>query len=291
MKKTIYVSIASFMDKELKKTVVSLLSNARNPENIFLYILSQDNVHPDLEKILKRYEVLGYKYEKVLPESSKGVGHARYITRSFLSKSYTYYLQIDSHSIFEWKWDVKLIRDYEKAEKKWERFIFTSYPPGYDYIDGFPVKTSSSDPPPIVGIRPILETPTRYEPKYIQYSGDEYGQETGYFCGGLGFGRSEHFLQVPYDPEIYFNGEEQTQSIRFFENGIKLVCPPNIYLYHNYNGDMRQRHWQVVQGWENLDKLSQNRLNSFFTVSSNSEYSLKSLKSISLWEGLFVNVP
>ena len=73
----IYVSIASYKDKELADTVFSILRRAKNPERVFVSIFSQDETHPQLENIFSLFGVQNFSYEKVHFSEAKGVGYAR----------------------------------------------------------------------------------------------------------------------------------------------------------------------------------------------------------------------
>lgn len=289
MKYSIYLSVASYMDSELETTIKSLLKNTKHLNRLFVYIFSQDKNHPDLESLFSKYNFNNYIYHKVGPEEAKGVGFARSKAQSKLSSDFQYYMQIDSHTQFNKHWDSEIIKDYERNLSTWGDYVFTSYPQAYIYENNVPVKLYLKDPPPIVGIKKSSELIQRYEAKYIAYKGNDVGQETGYFCAGLAFGYSKFFQEVPYDPNIYFQGEEQTLSIRFFEKGIKLVCPPQVYIFHNYDGDKRLRHWEVLDDWEKYEDISKETLKNFF-AGMPSKYGVKSFKSINDWAKKFINV-
>ena len=49
--------------------------------------------------------------------------------------------------------------------------------------------------------------------------------------------------EVPYDPELYFHGEEITLAIRAFTHGYTLFHPPEHVLWHEYTRYYRQKHW------------------------------------------------
>jgi hypothetical protein len=111
----IFVSIASYRDKELGITVFDILNKANNPKNVVLSILSQDKEenHPNLDLIFSYFKVEEYFYKKIHFTESTGVGFARAETQKYLSDRYRYYLQVDSHSQFVEDWDIKLVEDYE----------------------------------------------------------------------------------------------------------------------------------------------------------------------------------
>lgn len=273
MSKTIYVSIASYMDQELYATVDSLFRNAKRPKNIFLSVFSQDITHPDLQPIFDEFGIKSFQYDKINYVLSRGVGFARAHTQKKLSPRYRYYLQVDSHTRFEQDWDTRLINDYEVGQRKWGKYIYSSYPPGYEYKNNKVVFIENDRIPPAVEIKPTLDF-RHFEAKYCNYVGGTQGQLTGYFCAGLAFGYTNYFLEVPYDPNIYFQGEEQTMSVRFFEKGTKIVAPHDLYLYHDYVGTKRKRQWETNTSREQMQKNSEDRVDLILRGYMRDKYSL-----------------
>src|SRR5262249_32615177 len=91
---------------------------------------------------------------------------------------------------------------------------------------------------------------------------------------------SAHFLftigrfveEVPYDPQLYFIGEEITLSIRSFTNGYDLFHPPQIIIWHEYTRNYRRKHWDdhvKAEGtghtWRELDTASKAKVTEFLT--------------------------
>ena len=286
----IYVAIASYRDTELSNTIYSALFNAKYKDRLFFYIFSQDedSLHPPLEKLFDFFGVSSYFYDKENFQLSTGVGYARSRASSMLSDRHRYFLQVDSHTQFSKDWDQRLIDDYEKLKDVWGRYIFSTYPPGYVYERFGDIKFHTDGIPPALDIFNLPDAVFKFESKYTQYLGEELGQSTGYFCAGFGFGYSELFKLVPYDKHIYFQGEEQTMSIRFFANDIKIVCPPSVYVFHDYEGSRRFRHWEKNDGWKEHERVSNQRLNDFFNNNLESPYGPGSLENIEAWKDCYV---
>ena len=255
------------MDLELTDTVYSALSKAEDPTKIFVSVFSQDvdEDHPKLETIFDLFNVYGFSYQKINYKDAKGVGFARYMTQKPLTNEFEFYLQVDSHTQFRENWDALLIKDYIEAEKFWGgNIIFTAYPGTYDYTDTGNVRISEIAIPTKLRVQLSDNKTIVYEPKYTQYTGGYFGEYHGYFCAGFVFGRSDYFLKVPYDQYLYFNGEEQTLSIRFYCHGIKLIAPSKHYVFHHYSGTKRSRHWEKTPNWEENEKVSIDRLEQFY---------------------------
>lgn len=310
MSNLIFVSIASYLDIELKQTVKSILSNADNPQNIFLSIYSQEkeNNHPDIEAICKEYKT-NLSYIKDDFKNSKGTCFARSICQKPLNSSYKYYLQIDSHTIFIKHWDTIIIKDYENAHSKWDKFIFSTYPLSYYYeekynkevmgdeLGTYHLETRDSNYPNCLEIITTNHF-SKYTAAYMPYPGDELGHETNYFAGGFAFGYSKYFIDTPYDSRIYHSGEEPTMSIRFYCKDVKIVCPPKNYCYHHFSGgdcNRRQSHWSYDNDWDRashqkvLDmthKISEETITSFYNLSLNDGFGISDSVKYNSWLSL-----
>ena len=290
----IFVSIASYMDLELTQTVFSALSQSKDPSRLFFSVFSQDidSEHPKLENLFDMFNVYGFDYKKISYVDAKGVGFARAKAQESLTSEFKYYIQVDSHTQFIENWDEKLIKDYIDIENFWkDRIILSSYPGTYVYNESGNIQVSSESTPTCLRVQPSTNKDIVFEPKYTTYYGDDNGAYHGYFCAGFVFGRSEYFIEVPYDPHIYFNGEEQTLSIRFFCNDIKIIAPKNNYVYHHYTGTKRSRHWESTPGWVELDEKSKERLRMFFAGDSLDGFGIKDYSKYLLWVNCFITQP
>jgi hypothetical protein len=256
----IYVSVASFMDLELGFTVYDMLDKARYPNRLFISIYDQDDKHVDLTKIFEKFSFDSYVHKKVHYSESRGLGHARHETQKNLSVAHKYYFQIDSHTRFKQDWDVELINDYEMSNFYWGKHIFSTYPQPYEYTDDDVVLISEdiSNNLKIV----FSDSNVVFDAKYDGIVEDFEGRETGYFCGGFGFGYANLFPKG--NVHLYFNGEEQMMSLRLFENEVKIIAPYKNYIFHDYDGFLRKRNWEKVSDWKEREDKSNKVLKNFF---------------------------
>ena len=98
----IFVSIASYRDSELPKTVADLISNAEHPELLRIVVYEQNG--PDDTSILNVYPKEQVLVLKDHFSKAKGPNWAR----AKIQKEYKdeeYYLQIDSHMRCIKNWD------------------------------------------------------------------------------------------------------------------------------------------------------------------------------------------
>jgi hypothetical protein len=283
----IYVSIASYMDDEISSTLISLMNNTSDLDNIFVYVLVQDKEFPKLDSIFELYNFKNYFYQKQNYLDSNGVGAARAACQSKLSEEYTYFFQVDSHTQFIRDWDIKIVKDYEAVQDYWGMSIISTYPNGYEYDSLGMIKFTNSENPPVVKIIMDDASASKFEAKYTNYIGGKHGDFTGYFCAGQAFGYSKYFLSVPYDDQIAFHGEEQTMSVRFFLNGIQIICPPQGYVYHDYVGTRRKRGWDTNPRWSEIASKSNIRVQNFFSGAISDGFGA-SKKDIDNWFSCFI---
>jgi len=244
---TIFVSVAAFADTELIPTVKDLFKQADHPEKITLSVFSQDEESPrdDLLKIVNEYGA-ELKFEYVSLKESKGVGYARLKAQQhLLPKKHKYFLQIDSHTRFIDNWDSKIVNDYERAIQKWGDFVFSAYPGSYNYENNKVILHQEAKPPSMKIHKFTSNHACRYGGEYKEYGGDEFGEQTNYLCGGFSFGNSIFFHKHQNHPQIYYDGEEAYMSILFYADNIKIVAPPQNYIYHDYMGVPENRRFSL----------------------------------------------
>jgi hypothetical protein len=285
----IYVSIASYRDKELVDTVYSILRRAKNPQRVFLSVFSQDEIHPSLENIFSLFGVKDFSYKKVDSSDAKGVGYARVKTQEKLSLYFKYYLQVDSHTRFIQDWDQILISDYEESREFWKMpIIFSSYPLPYTYDKNGNEIIIQKDEANIATIEPV-EDSLLYRINYGEKPIDNHGELHPHFCAGFVFGLSEDILKIPYDQNIYFGGEEHTMSIRFFCEGISIIAPRQSYVYHHYYGEKtREKHCQITSNWYDYEKISIERIKLFFMFDPLYGYGILNQQRYELWKNLYL---
>lgn len=246
MTDTIFISIASMADSELIPTVLDILEKAEHPENLTLSIFVQDEKSPrdQILKLTKEHKAK-LKFGHVGISEARGVGYARHQTQLHLNPTmHKYYLQIDSHTRFIQAWDTEIVNDYTLSEQHWGNHIYSVYPWGYEYRDG---KVAFFKEYHLTSMD-IVVSPGRdgYFGKPRQYQGNEFGELTGFHCGGFAFGYSSFFYNNKYPPKVFYDGEEAYMSITFYRNGVKVVAPNKNYIFHDYNGVAEKRRFSSL---------------------------------------------
>ena len=245
--KTILVMIASYKDDELLPTIHNAIDNANDVDRVHFALCYQDEVDAPYYKELKRIKNL--RYIVIPPEDSKGCCFARTLTAD-LYDGEDYILQIDSHMRFVKGWDDKSIDMLNSCKS--DKPLLTAYCPTFEEYDWYLEDLKNTDSP---------KTNTRYLGEgdmlpfgfcLMEAKGEIESDEpvTGsYISGHFIFAKADFIKEVPYDPELYFYGEEYSLSVRAYTNGWDIYYPNEAICFHKYgreehdNTNQRKLHW------------------------------------------------
>ena len=249
MPNTIFIQIAAYRDPELLPTMRDALEKARCPGNLSFGVCFQERADsPDYEALKAFPRCRAVQIE---PEQSDGVCSARAATQS-LWRGETYTLQIDSHMRFVPEWDRILL---EMLAPLGENAVLTCYCPGYE--PGKPLQRPQAyllgaDTFSMYGI--LLLEP---RPSFCEMDSPAPG---AFWSGHFSFSRSQLIQDVPYDPALYFHGEEISFAVRAWTKGYDLFYPHRAVCYHYYERGYRLTHWSDHANWQLRDVLSQQRV-------------------------------
>jgi hypothetical protein len=255
---TIFVSIASYRDTELVPTIRDCLDKARHPEQLRFGLCWQ---HGDDEEILPvsrdpRMRVLDVDWRV-----SRGACWARSEILS-LYRGEDYYLQIDSHNRFVQDWDSKLIGYICSASPK---PIITTYCPPYSRQEPFP----RPNEPTQVSFHSFTEDGIPLLRPTVIPNWKALGRllRARFISAHFLFTLGAFVEEVPYDPNLYFHGEEITLTVRAYTWGYDLFHPPEVLLWHQYSRMGRPKHWDdhvpslgAKLPWYERDRLSKERV-------------------------------
>jgi hypothetical protein len=262
---TICVSIASYRDKDLVNTVKSCWESANNKNNLFFSIVSQaeETEHSDLS-FIPEHQI---RYVKYHWSESTGACWAREIANRDIEQ--IYFLQIDSHSRFKLNWDKLILNNYKQSQKFWgDRIILTQYPDPFQ-IDWDNNKEVFTDIATIRKLVPFWDKNCKMLqaihnwPEVVDVTN---GDEIYFLSANSLFCLTSIMNEIPYDPNLYFTGEEPSLAVRAYTRGIRLVSPVVKFMYSNYNRSNSKRplHWDDHSQWWETDLKSYARLKQFF---------------------------
>ncbi len=241
----IFISIAAYCDPLLDFTIKSALTQASRPERVVLGIVEQQL--PEACVRLPEAWQAQIRRVQLHPLQARGPCWARAIAMS-LHQGERWFLQIDSHTWFEPGWDDHLVHWAGHCAALNPRSLISTYPNAFTLQEGQPrahiagtqvlahvVKTGQSFDPE----HPVL----LFEAVPVASDAPVPAFHVG---GGCLFGPGRVVQELPYDPFLYFHGEEQAFALRAWTRGWDLFHVPALPLYHQYHEPgqaARPLHW------------------------------------------------
>lgn len=251
----IFVYIASYRDQECQWTLRDLFGKARHPERVFVGVCWQTD--PDKDQACFSIETRPEQVRSVHfhIREARGVGWAR-LQAQQLWQGEEYVLQIDSHMRFVPDWDEEMLGMLALCDSPDP--VLTIYPPGYTPPDELHERRQ----PHVQCIKGfshngLPEFTHKRIPAGVEVSRP---QPTAAYAAGFMFGSSRILREVPYDPDIYFNGEEPSLAVRLWTHGFDLYSPQKTVIYHYYQRADGSRHWNDAKKWVDLHKRTMKRL-------------------------------
>ncbi len=137
---SIFVQIGSYHDAELAETIKDVLEKCSGSHSIHFGVHNcfyEENILDEIE-LRKSLDSLEKTYKLSICHSkfpqNVGVGISRYIANEFY-KDEDFYMQIDSHMLFTYNWDLILISSLEKASEDGVEKPLISYSLNSYFID------------------------------------------------------------------------------------------------------------------------------------------------------------
>ncbi len=273
---SIFVSVASYRDSETPWTLADMFAKAKYPDRIFAGVLWQ-MAPDDPAEWCRLPEGRSAQVRGVVVDaaSSMGVCWARSRIQRELWQGESYYLQIDSHSRFAPEWDLLLLAVL--ADCPSPKPVLTTHPIRYE--------------PPDILSPPLLSilTAGRFNdsgilmPKAKGLSKafvPDQPSPTAFVGAGLLFADSTMIQEVPYDPRLYFHGEEVSMAVRLWTHGYDLFNPHRVILYHDYTDRGRRRHWSDHQDWPAVNRRAEARLRHLLGMPQKGEVEAEALHDL-----------
>jgi hypothetical protein len=239
---SIFVSIAAYRDPDVENTIKDLFEKAKNPEEIFVGLVLQDELDK-YYRIIKEYKnvkTIFIDYKKSL-----GACWARYCAQNLWNDEY-YYMQLDSHHRFIKNWDDEVIKELKRCKSN--KPILSTYLPCFN-----PVNNDKKNENWIMNIDSyrfiILNFPT-FIPQKIEI---EEPQLNKFISGHFIFCDYRFIQEVKYNKNLYFIGEEIDLSLRAWANDWDIYQPSKIIAWHEYTREGRPKHWDDNEKWWKLD--------------------------------------
>ena len=253
---TIFVSIASYRDPDCQNTVADLFAQASHPERVFVGICWQFVPGEDDECFSQPLACPDQVSRIDVPVAeSRGACWARHQVQG-LWQGEDYYFQIDSYMRFVPGWDERLLQMlaqctsvnavlstyplvFTPPRKLANAELVTIHPKGFDEYGIF-VQHST--------LTPLDQAPEQPTP-------------TAFVGAGMLFAPGRIVSEIPYDPHIYFEGEEISLAARLWTSGWNIYTPNGAIAYHDYGTRPdRHRHWKDRADWAEINETSRRRV-------------------------------
>jgi glycosyltransferase involved in cell wall biosynthesis len=242
----IFVNIACYRDPEVVPTVRDLFEKARHPDQVNVAIVLQAMPSDGIAVPHQRVRVVHVPATK-----SRGACWARALGYQ-LWQGERHVLQIDSHMRFAPDWDVRLLEQLAACPSR--KPLLTTYPPAYEPPDQFLGDKPAFLAAKLFDERGILIQQGLLEPEPAR------PKPTAFIAAGFLFGPALWMKEVPYDPDLYFHGEETTLALRLWTSGWDFFGPTEAIVWHRYTTHVRPLHWEDVPTWSDLDSVSLARM-------------------------------
>ena len=262
---SIFISIASYRDPELVRTIKSAISNSANPNDLHFGVVLQEieKFEPDLSWVPNLSLI------KMHPKDARGAGYARANAMKLYSDQ-DYYLQVDSHTVFEKNWDLICMQEYKKAIElsKNNKIILSYFPPAFHIETNNKIvfiKNDKQKPNYPTKQRPVVNRRNEWTAERIEFDDKERKNPelSSTVLGGFIFASGDIVREVPYDPEISFFGEEICFAMRAWTRGWDIYSPSKIIVHHfysraGYNKIWKDRNIRKIS-WKELEDISKDK--------------------------------
>lgn len=256
LKNKIFVSIASYRDPECKRTVLSLINNAMNPNDINIHVYEQNDPKDTSVSSLNvgNCNVVTHHYNKAM-----GPTWARYLIQQKWEGE-EFVLQIDSHTVFIKNWDYILKEMLNLLPKK---SVLTQYPPEYELNTGKYNTNILRSELYVEGFKEIDKF-TRIQSEYHKgvFPSQPFISEAWSAC--FSFSNWEIIRDAPYDPSLpyLFFGEELDITTRLYTRGWNFYSPNISIVFTNFKRTHRPTIWKdhETKKRKKIELLSRARL-------------------------------
>ena len=243
---SIFISIAAYCDPMLAFTINSARSQAADPSRVFIGVVEQAAAGQAL-RMEDQWALEHVRWTRVDALEARGPCWARALAMA-LYQGEDWYLQIDSHTWFEPGWDQRLVQWAERCGTANPRTMLTCYPNPFVMRDGHPAAESVTNKV----LAMVVRGDSEFVPEHPVLMFEGVAVETDepvpgvHLAGGCLFAPGNMVDELPYDPHLYFHGEEQSLSLRAWTRGWDIVHIPGMPMYHLYTvpgSRPRPMHW------------------------------------------------
>jgi hypothetical protein len=244
----LFVSIASYCDPLLAFTLRRAVETAADPRSLHFGVVDQSPAasarvaHPGGGCRLSQV--------RIGLEDARGPCWARAIAMS-LHDGEEWFLQLDAHMDFDPGWDERLVAAARALGAPERPLAISSYPAAFRLVAGQPVRATLTR-----GVlAQVVQPGGAFAPDHPVLPFEAHPVESAaplpafHVGAGCLFAPGRIAQQFPYDPWLYFHGEEQALALRLYTHGWDLFHIPDLPVHHQYNepgATPRPLHWDAA---------------------------------------------
>ena len=246
----IFVSIASYCDPVLPFTLERAAAQAADASRLHFGVVDQS---PPGSPRLAAPRRARLSQVRVDARDARGPCWARAVAMS-LHDGEDWFLQLDSHMDFLPGWDEALLAQALALGAPRRPLVISTYPDAFAFVDGRPVPRPTTQGVLAQVLKPDAAFAADHPVLAFQAQPVDTGAPLPAFHVGAGclFAPGRIVQEVPYDPWLYFHGEEQAMALRLYTRGWDLFHMPGLPVHHLYNdagsgAPPRPLHWDAAQ--------------------------------------------
>jgi hypothetical protein len=266
----IFVSIASYCDPVLPFTLRRAVECAAAPQRLHFGVVDQSPA--GAPRVRSPGHGCRLSQVRIEVADARGPCWARALAMS-LHDGEEWYLQLDAHMDFDPGWDERLVQQALALGAPSRDLVISTYPAAFRLVEGNPVRETLTRGVLAQVVRPGASFDATHPVLPFEAHPVEGRTVLPAFHVGAGclFAPGRITQRLPYDPWLYFHGEEQALALRLFTHGWDLFHMPDLPIHHQYNdagasGPARPLHWDAAQealrdfDWWTLEQRSRRRL-------------------------------
>jgi hypothetical protein len=285
----IFVSLASYCDPVLAFTLERAAATAADPSRLHFGVVDQSAAGSPRVAAPGRTRL---SLVQVDARDARGPCWARAIAMS-LQDGEDWFLQLDSHMDFDPGWDDTLVARALALGAPRRPLVISSYPDAFVFENGQPVRRPTTS-----GVlAQVVQAGSAFAPDHpvLTFVATPVASTQalrGIHVGaGCLFAPGRIVQEVPYDPWLYFHGEEQAMALRLFTRGWDLFHMPGLPVHHLYNdaragAPPRPLHWDAEQeaqrttSWWSFEQRARARLAALVAGADLGVYGLGNVRSV-----------
>ncbi len=243
---TIFISVASYCDPLLGFTLRSAYSQAADPSRLTFGVVEQAVPGQQL-RLQAGWAAKQVRWARLHALEARGPCWARALAMS-LYQGEDWFFQVDSHTWFEPGWDERLLRQARRCAVINPRCLVSCYPNPFRMVAGEPYAT-------VVGaqvLAHVVSASSAFADDHpvlffegVPVAGNDPVPALHIGAGCL-LAPGRVVNELPYDPQLYFHGEEQAFALRAYTHGWDIFHIPGMPVYHQYHladAPPRPLHW------------------------------------------------